>query len=90
MEIDMGRLLVSEIVWTEVKKNLNNIKLAIVPAGSCEQHGPNTTFTTDTDRANEFCKLLGERIDFSTNYIWSKLSSYGISRNSNFRCQNYD
>ena len=58
----MGRLLVSEIVWTEVKKNLNNIKLAIVPAGSCEQHGPNTTFTTDTDRANEFCKLLGERI----------------------------
>lgn len=59
----MGRLLASEMIWSEVEKNLKNIKLAIVPTGSCEQHGPNTTFITDTERANEFSKLLGDRIN---------------------------
>lgn len=59
----MGRLLASEMIWSEVEKKLKDIKLAIIPTGSCEQHGPNTTFTTDTDRAYEFCKLLGDRIN---------------------------
>ena len=58
----MSRLLASEMIWPEVENSLKNIKLAIVPVGSCEQHGPNTTFVTDTDRAYEFCKLLGDRI----------------------------
>lgn len=58
----MKRLVLNEIVWTEVAQEIHNIKVAVVPVGSCEQHGPNTTFSTDTDRAFEFCKLLGDRV----------------------------
>ncbi|NLD98213.1 MAG: creatininase family protein [Synergistaceae bacterium] len=58
----MRRLLVSEMTWPEVERELEHIRVAVIPVGSCEQHGPNTTFTTDTDRAYEFCKLLGERV----------------------------
>ena len=58
----MSRLSVSEMVWSEVSDCLKDVKLAVIPVGSCEQHGPNTTFATDTDRANEFCKLLGDRM----------------------------
>ena len=58
----MGRLLLSEMTWPEVQEKLPGIQVAIIPVGSCEQHGPNTTFTTDTDRAHEFCKLLGDRM----------------------------
>ncbi|HCL79743.1 MAG TPA: creatininase [Synergistaceae bacterium] len=58
----MKRLVVAEMTWPEVQRELDHVKVAVVPVGSCEQHGPNTTFTTDTDRAYEFCKLLGDRV----------------------------
>lgn len=58
----MKRLVLDEMTWTEVNKELDNIEIAIIPVGSCEQHGPNTTFSTDTVRAYEFCKLLGEKM----------------------------
>ena len=58
----MQRLVLNEMIWTEVEKELDNIKVAVVPVGSCEQHGPNTTFDTDTARAYEFSKLLGDRM----------------------------
>jgi creatinine amidohydrolase len=56
------RLVLAEMIWSEVAQILDQVKVAVVPVGSCEQHGPNTTFTTDTERANEFCKLLAERV----------------------------
>jgi len=56
------RLVLGEMTWPEVDRKLAKIRVAVVPVGSCEQHGPNTTFTTDTDRAYEFCKLLAERV----------------------------
>lgn len=58
----MKRLLLSEMTWPEVEQALEHVKVGVVPVGSCEQHGPNTTFTTDTERAYEFCKLLGDRV----------------------------
>ena len=58
----MKRLLLGEMTWPEVERELHNVKVAVVPVGSCEQHGPNTSFTTDTERAYEFCKLLGDRV----------------------------
>lgn len=58
----MKRLVLNEMVWPDVAKELENIKVAVIPVGSCEQHGPNTSFSTDTDRAYEFCKLLGDRM----------------------------
>ena len=55
-------LILEEMIWPEVEKVLSEVKLAVVPVGSCEQHGPNSTFVTDTARAYAFGKLLGERM----------------------------
>lgn len=43
MEEKKQRLVLGEMVWPEVEKELPNIKVAVIPVGSCEQHGPNTT-----------------------------------------------
>lgn len=56
------RLVLGELSWPEVEAALPGVKVAVVPVGSCEQHGPNSSFTTDTERANEFCKLLANRV----------------------------
>lgn len=61
MEEKKQRLVLGEMVWPEVEKELPNIKVAVIPVGSCEQHGPNTTFITDSERAYAFCKMLGDR-----------------------------
>lgn len=58
----MDALILENMIWPEVEKALPDIEIAIVPVGSCEQHGPNTTFVTDTARAYAFAKLLGERM----------------------------
>ncbi len=58
----MKALILENMIWPEVEEALPDIEIAIVPVGSCEQHGPNTTFVTDTARAYAFAKLLGERM----------------------------
>ena len=58
----MKRYVINEMIWPEVAAELENFKVAVVAVGSVEQHGPNTTFETDTARAYEFAKLLGERM----------------------------
>lgn len=58
----MNALILEDMIWPEVEEALSDIEIAIVPVGSCEQHGPNTTFVTDTARAYAFAKLLGERM----------------------------
>ncbi|MCL6451420.1 MAG: creatininase family protein [Acetobacteraceae bacterium] len=58
----MPELVLSEMTWPEVKACLQTARLAVVPVGSCEQHGPNQTFETDTARAYAFCRLLGRRL----------------------------
>ncbi|MBD5394924.1 MAG: creatininase family protein [Lachnospiraceae bacterium] len=58
----MSALILENMIWTEVEEALPDIKIAVVPVGSCEQHGPNTTFVTDTARAYAFSKQLGERL----------------------------
>lgn len=55
-------LVLGELSWPEVDSALSGVKVAVVPVGSCEQHGPNSSFTTDTEKANEFCKLLARRV----------------------------
>lgn len=52
--------VLDKMTWPEVKEALETVKLALVPVGSTEQHGPNTTFDTDTVRAYGFAKLLAE------------------------------
>lgn len=58
----MEACILENMIWPQVKEALPKIKIAVVPVGSCEQHGPNMTFVTDTARAYSFAKLLGERM----------------------------
>lgn len=58
----MEAYILENMILPELEKALADIKLAIVPVGSCEQHGPNTTYVTDTSRAYSFSKMIGERI----------------------------
>ena len=61
-EVPPRRLYLYEMTWPEVKAALPGIKVAIIPTGSSEQHGPHGTFEVDTARAREFCLLLAERV----------------------------
>lgn len=58
----MKRLILEEMTWPEVEKYMENIKLAIIPTGSMEQHGPHLTFATDSVRAYEVSKMLAEKL----------------------------
>lgn len=51
-----------EMTWPEAKEALAQAKVALVPVGSFEQHGPHGTFEVDTGRAYGFGKLLAARM----------------------------
>jgi len=55
-------LYLYDLSWPEVKAVLPKVKVAIIPTGSTEQHGPNGTFEVDTARAREFSKRLAQRV----------------------------
>ncbi len=55
-------LYLQEMTWPEVKKALPDVKMAIIPVGSHEQHGPHGTFQFDTAGAREFALRLGKRL----------------------------
>ena len=56
------RLYIPEMTWPEVKTALPQVKMAIIPVGSNEQHGPHGTFQFDTACAREFSLRLGARL----------------------------
>ena len=53
--------ILPEMTWPEAREALSQAKVALVPVGSFEQHGPNGTFEVDTGRAYAFGKLLAAR-----------------------------
>lgn len=55
-------LYLHEMTWPEVKAALPNVKAAIIPVGSTEQHGPHATFQMDTSCSREFARLLGQEL----------------------------
>ena len=57
----MAKLVMGVLTWPELAAELEHIKVALVPVGSCEQHGPNTTFITDAARASAYAERLAER-----------------------------
>jgi creatinine amidohydrolase len=73
----MKKLVIAEMTWPELQAEMDNIKVALVPVGSCEQHGPNTTFVTDAVRAYAFAKLVAERM--GNKVVVFPPVSYGIS-----------
>jgi creatinine amidohydrolase len=46
------------MTWPEVKARLPKVRLAILPTGSMEQHGPHLTFETDIAIATELARRL--------------------------------
>ncbi len=70
-------LYLFDMSWPEVEKALPEVKAAIIPTGSVEQHGPNGTFEVDTARAREFSIRLGKR--FYPKVIVTPPVQFGIS-----------
>ncbi|WP_342748045.1 creatininase family protein [Melghirimyces profundicolus] len=54
--------LLTEMTWPEVKQALNTVKLAIIPVGAHEQHGPHMKESCDAVLATEMSKRLAERL----------------------------
>jgi len=54
--------ILEEMTWPEVRDALADLKVVLLPTGSTEQHGPNTSFSTDTGRADGFAKLVAARM----------------------------
>ena len=50
--------ILTRMSWPEVQSALETVRLAIIPTGSCEQHGPNMTLETDA----AICYALAERL----------------------------
>ena len=73
----MKALILEEMIHPEVAEILPKVEIAVVPVGSYEQHGPNTTYTTDTARAYAFCKMLGEH--YGEKLLICPPVTYGIS-----------
>jgi len=73
----MKPLILDEHIWPEIAELLPEIELALIPVGSCEQHGPNSTYNTDTARAYGFCKMIGER--FGNKVLICPPLAYGLS-----------
>lgn len=57
----MDKLIINNMTWPELEAEMEHIKVALVPVGSCEQHGPNTTFATDAARAAAYAEKLAVR-----------------------------
>ncbi len=55
-------LYLPDLTWPEVKAALPDIKVAIIPVGSTEQHGPHGKFQTDYAAAREFSIRLGKAL----------------------------
>jgi len=56
------RYILTEMSWPEVKEALKTVRVAVIPVGAHEQHGPNLAESCDAVRATEFCRLLAERM----------------------------
>lgn len=54
--------LLTEMTWPEVQKALDTVKMAIVPVGAHEQHGPHMNESCDAVLATEMAKRLAERL----------------------------
>jgi creatinine amidohydrolase len=51
-------VFLTDLTWPEMKARLPKVRLAILPAGSTEQHGPHLTFETDIAIATELARRL--------------------------------
>ncbi|MGH2751011.1 MAG: creatininase family protein [Actinomycetota bacterium] len=48
----------SRLTWKDARLLLNSARLAVIPTGSCEQHGPHMSLATDLEIAEGFSRRL--------------------------------
>ncbi len=58
----MKSYLLTEMTWPEVKDALETVKLAIIPVGAHEQHGPHMNESCDAVLATQLSNRLAERL----------------------------
>lgn len=58
----MTAYVLTEMTWPEVEKALENVKIAIIPVGAHEQHGPHMTESCDAVLAEAMARKLAERL----------------------------
>lgn len=58
----MTSYVLTDMTWPEVEEALNTVKIAIVPVGAHEQHGPHMNESCDAVLATEMAKRLAERL----------------------------
>lgn len=55
------KVLLPEMTWPEVEEALKETDIAIIPVGSCEQHGLHLPLGTDFFQALERCKKIAKK-----------------------------
>jgi creatinine amidohydrolase len=58
----MTAFVLSQMSWPEVQEALKTVQLALIPTGSCEQHGPNMTMETDAAICYALAEKLAQRL----------------------------
>jgi creatinine amidohydrolase len=51
-----------KMTWRDAQKVLESARLAVIPTGSCEQHGPHMSLATDIEIADGFARRLSEEL----------------------------
>jgi creatinine amidohydrolase len=67
----------ARLTWPEAGDALERARLALVPVGSCEQHGPHLTLDTDIAIASAFARRLAE--DLGELAVLCPPLGYGLS-----------
>lgn len=63
--------------WRDAQKAFEFARLAIIPTGSCEQHGPHMSLATDIEIADGFARRLAE--DLGETAVLCPRLPYGLS-----------
>jgi creatinine amidohydrolase len=58
----LNSYLLTNMTWEEVEEALNTVKMAIIPVGAHEQHGPHMAESCDAVLATEMAKEVAERM----------------------------
>jgi creatinine amidohydrolase len=67
----------ARLTWPEAADALERTRLALVPVGSCEQHGPHLTLDTDIAIATAFARRLA--VDLGELALLCPALGYGLS-----------
>src|SRR5579871_716459 len=55
-------LMLADLTWTELREFADQVKVVLIPVGSCEQHGPGMALATDIRLATEVCRQVSARL----------------------------